>query len=55
MNIAEMSLEDIELSNLNNVDNWILDKLNKTISSVNRNMENTNLPKLVMNFIILFE
>ena len=39
MNIAEMSLEDIELSNLNNVDNWILDKLNKTISSVNRNME----------------
>jgi valyl-tRNA synthetase len=34
-----MSLEDIELSNLNNVDNWILDKLNKTISSVNRNME----------------
>ncbi len=39
MNIADMSLEDIELSNLNNVDNWILDKLNKTISSVNRNME----------------
>lgn len=39
MNIEEMSLEDIDLSDLNNIDKWIIDKLNKTIVSVNRNMD----------------
>ncbi|MGI6608228.1 MAG: valine--tRNA ligase [Erysipelotrichaceae bacterium] len=39
MNIEDMTLEDINLTNLNNVDKWIIDKLNKTIISVNRNME----------------
>ena len=39
MNIENMTLEDIRLSNLNNIDKWMIDKLNKTIDSVNRNME----------------
>ncbi|NLZ75806.1 MAG: valine--tRNA ligase [Erysipelotrichia bacterium] len=39
MNIENMSLEDVDLSNLNNIDKWILDKLNKTIISVNKNMD----------------
>lgn len=39
MNVEGLSLEDIDLSNLNNIDRWIIEKLNKTIKSVNRNME----------------
>lgn len=39
MNVEGLSLEDIDLSKLNNIDRWIIEKLNKTIVSVNRNME----------------
>ncbi len=39
MNTQEMGLEDIKLEDLNSIDEWILNKLNQTIESVNKNME----------------
>ncbi len=39
MNTEGMELEDIKLENLNSIDKWILNKLNETIESVNKNME----------------
>ena len=39
MNLGDFGLEDIDLSNLNNIDIWMLDKLNKTVASVTANMD----------------
>ena len=39
MNLGDFSLEDICLDNLNNIDAWMLDKLNKTIKQVVGNMD----------------
>ena len=39
MNTEGMKQEDIRLENLNNIDIWLLDKLNKTIESCSANME----------------
>ncbi len=39
MNTEGFTLEDIDLTHLNNIDTWMLDKLNKTIESVDRNMD----------------
>mgnify|MGYP004447492823 CR=1 FL=1 len=40
MNLDEnMTLEDVDLSEINSVDAWILGRLNKTIASVSANME----------------
>ena len=39
MNLNGFGLEDVDLSNLNNIDIWMLDKLNKTIESVTANMD----------------
>ena len=39
MNLGDFSLEDICLNNLNNIDAWMLDKLNKTVKQVVGNMD----------------
>jgi len=39
MNLGDFGLEDIDLSDLNNIDTWILDRLNKTIAQVEANMD----------------
>ena len=39
MNLGDFKLEDICLDNLNNIDAWMLDKLNKTVKQVVSNMD----------------
>ncbi|MBR5048783.1 MAG: valine--tRNA ligase [Erysipelotrichaceae bacterium] len=39
MNTEGMKIEDIDLSHLNSIDSWLLDKLNRTIASTSANME----------------
>ena len=39
MNLEGFRFEDIDLSNLNNIDSWIISKFNATLEDVNKNME----------------
>ena len=39
MNLEGFCYEDIDLTCLNNIDSWIINKFNKTLSSINKNME----------------
>ncbi|MDO4378280.1 MAG: valine--tRNA ligase [Erysipelotrichia bacterium] len=39
MNLADFRYEDIDLTYLNNIDSWIINKFNKTLNSINKNME----------------
>ena len=39
MNLEGFKYEDIDLSYLNNIDSWMIAKFNKTLSSVNKNMD----------------
>ena len=39
MNLENFKYEEIDLSYLNNIDSWIIAKFNKTLASVNKNMD----------------
>ena len=39
MNLEGFRFEDIDLSNLNNIDSWIISKFNATLEDINKNME----------------